>query len=57
MTSPTGAAIRDIITTIKRRYPIAKIFILPALVQGDQAAPSITVQLIRPMKKNMELMC
>ena len=42
MTSPTGAAIRDIITTIKRRYPIAKILIFPALVQGDQAAPSIT---------------
>ena len=42
VTSPTGAALRDIITTIKRRYPIAKILILPALVQGDQAAPSIT---------------
>jgi exodeoxyribonuclease VII large subunit len=41
VTSPTGAALRDIITTIKRRYPIAKILILPALVQGDQAAPSI----------------
>ena len=40
VTSPTGAAIRDIITTIKRRYPIAKILIFPALVQGDQAAPS-----------------
>src|SRR3954452_2027983 len=42
VTSPTGAAVRDIITTIKRRYPIAKVLILPALVQGDQAAPSIT---------------
>ncbi len=42
VTSPTGAAVRDIITTIKRRYPIAKILIIPALVQGDQAAPSIT---------------
>jgi exodeoxyribonuclease VII large subunit len=41
ITSPTGAAVRDIITTIKRRYPIAKILILPALVQGEQAAPSI----------------
>lgn len=41
ITSPTGAAVRDIITTIKRRYPIAKILIFPALVQGDQAAPSI----------------
>ncbi|HLO12239.1 MAG TPA: exodeoxyribonuclease VII large subunit [Pseudoneobacillus sp.] len=41
ITSPTGAAIRDIITTIKRRYPIANILILPALVQGGQAAASI----------------
>ncbi|MFO1443526.1 exodeoxyribonuclease VII large subunit [Bacillus sp. Bva_UNVM-123] len=41
VTSPTGAAIRDIITTIKRRYPITKIIIFPALVQGEQAAPSI----------------
>jgi exodeoxyribonuclease VII large subunit len=42
ITSPTGAAIRDIVSTIKRRYPIANILLLPALVQGDQAAPSIT---------------
>lgn len=41
VTSPTGAAIRDIITTIKRRFPIANIIIFPALVQGEQAAPSI----------------
>jgi exodeoxyribonuclease VII large subunit len=41
ITSPTGAAIRDIITTIKRRYPIANILVLPALVQGGNAAPSI----------------
>lgn len=41
VTSPTGAAIRDILTTIKRRYPIAKIIIYPALVQGNAAAPSI----------------
>ncbi|HHY73095.1 MAG TPA: exodeoxyribonuclease VII large subunit [Bacillus bacterium] len=41
ITSPTGAAIRDILTTIKRRYPIARITILPVLVQGDEAAASI----------------
>lgn len=41
ITSPTGAAIRDIITTIKRRYPVANILIFPAHVQGGQAAPSI----------------
>ncbi|MEI5908127.1 exodeoxyribonuclease VII large subunit [Bacillus spongiae] len=41
ITSPTGAAVRDIITTIKRRYPIGKVVVIPALVQGEQAAPSI----------------
>ncbi|CAH2716315.1 Exodeoxyribonuclease 7 large subunit [Neobacillus rhizosphaerae] len=41
ITSPTGAAIRDVITTIKRRYPIASILVIPALVQGENAAPSI----------------
>lgn len=41
ITSPTGAAIRDIITTIKRRYPIANILVFPALVQGENAAASI----------------
>ncbi|WP_080845217.1 exodeoxyribonuclease VII large subunit [Cytobacillus gottheilii] len=41
ITSPTGAAVRDIITTIRRRYPIARIIVYPALVQGNQAAPSI----------------
>jgi exodeoxyribonuclease VII large subunit len=41
VTSPTGAAIRDILTTIHRRYPLAKVILFPTLVQGAQAAPSI----------------
>ncbi len=41
VTSPTGAAIRDIITTIERRYPLGQVLIFPALVQGEQAATSI----------------
>lgn len=53
ITSRTGAAIRDIITTIKRRYPIAKIMIYPALVQGTQAAPSI-VQAIETANERQE---
>ncbi|MGM0887813.1 MAG: exodeoxyribonuclease VII large subunit [Bacillota bacterium] len=42
ITSPTGAALRDILTTIKRRYPIARIIVYPALVQGNNAAKSIS---------------
>lgn len=45
ITSPTGAAIRDILTTIKRRFPVVNIIIYPALVQGVQAAPSIVKQI------------
>lgn len=41
ITSPTGAAIRDIISTLNRRYPIVKKSILPVSVQGDFAAKSI----------------
>lgn len=41
ITSPTGAAVRDIITTIKRRYPIVKTTIIPVLVQGPNSAKSI----------------
>ena len=41
ITSPTGAAIRDILTVFQRRYPALKITIIPALVQGVEAAPQI----------------
>jgi exodeoxyribonuclease VII large subunit len=41
ITSPTGAAVRDIITTIKRRYPIVQMTVIPVLVQGPTAAYSI----------------
>ncbi|MFY0543254.1 exodeoxyribonuclease VII large subunit [Brevibacillus sp. H7] len=41
VTSPTGAAIRDICTTIRRRYPQAEIILSPAIVQGAEAPFSI----------------
>ncbi|WP_209123093.1 exodeoxyribonuclease VII large subunit [Alkalihalobacillus sp. BA299] len=52
-TSPTGAAIRDIITTIKRRFPVARITILPVLVQGEGAAPSIVKAIRQANAGNM----
>ena len=41
VTAPTGAAIRDIISTIKRRFPICKVIVFPSLVQGDGAKDDI----------------
>ncbi len=41
VTSPTGAAVRDIIKVATRRFPNIEIVIAPAKVQGDDAAPSI----------------
>lgn len=41
VTSPTGAAIRDILNIAKRRNPKINIIVLPAIVQGDGAAQTI----------------
>src|SRR5690625_2793877 len=41
ITSPTGAAVRDIITTIRRRFPIVQLTVIPVTVQGEGAAESI----------------
>ena len=47
VTSPSGAVIRDIITTTRRRFPIAQIVLYPAQVQGDAAAANIAQQINR----------
>lgn len=47
ITAPTGAAIRDVITTINRRYKLVELFIFPSLVQGENAKEDIV--------KNIEL--
>lgn len=37
ITSPTGAAVRDIINILKRRMPLTKVYLFPVLVQGIEA--------------------
>ena len=45
VTAPTGAAIRDILSTIKRRFPICETILFPALVQGPDAHTDIVKQI------------
>ena len=47
ITAPTGAAVRDIMSTIKRRYPVCEAILFPCLVQGEYAAPDIVRQIKR----------
>ena len=41
ITSPTGAAVRDILNILGRRYPLAEVVMVPVLVQGDGAPPQL----------------
>ncbi len=53
VTSSTGAALRDILQITKRRNPTVNVVVLPAIVQGDQAAPSIARQIKAANEFNM----
>ena len=53
ITASTGAAIRDILTTIKRRYPLVKTILFPSLVQGEYAAEDIVKNI--NLSKNYDL--
>lgn len=47
ITSPTGAAVRDILNVLARRYPLAQVVFLPVLVQGEGAPPQLVAALER----------
>lgn len=41
VTSPSGAALRDILNVLRRRWPLARVIVFPTLVQGEAAPPEI----------------
>ncbi len=53
LTSPTGAAVRDVINIVNRRYPLASIIVYPTLVQGEYAKDSIVEQLEKVNKQGL----
>ena len=54
ISSPTGAAIRDILNILKRRYTGVKVTLVPALVQGKQA-PSSLMEALKKAKQIKEV--
>ncbi len=55
VTSPTGAAIQDMMSTLKRRYPIAQIVVIPCLVQGERATKDIVEKLTLAENANFDV--
>ena len=56
ITASTGAAIRDIITTIKRRFPICETILFPTLVQGDNAKDDIVRNIERAKDYDLDVL-
>lgn len=50
VTSPTGAALQDILNTLKTRFPLVEVVLAPSMVQGEEAPPKI-VQALRELNK------
>ena len=55
ITASTGAAIRDIITTINRRYHLAEVILIPTLVQGEKAGEDIVNSLNKAKDLNLDV--
>ena len=53
ITAPTGAAIKDILSTLKRRWPLCETILFPSLVQGAEAATDIVKNI--ELSKNYDL--
>lgn len=56
VTASTGAAIKDIISTIKRRFPICETILFPSLVQGAEAHTNIVKQIKKAQEYDIDLL-
>lgn len=56
VTAPTGAAIKDIISTIKRRFPFCETILFPSLVQGENAAGDIVKNIKKAEDYNLDVL-
>lgn len=56
VTASTGAAIKDIISTIRRRYPICETYLFPCLVQGEMAASDIVKKINQANKYDLDVL-
>ena len=56
ITAPTGAAIRYILSTIKRRFPICETILFPALVQGENAKFSVVDNIKKAQEYDLDVL-
>lgn len=56
VTAPTGAAIRDILSTIKRRYPLCETILFPSLVQGEEAKFDVVRQIEKAQEYDLDVL-
>ena len=54
VTSRVGAALRDVLHVLNRRYPLVEVILAPTMVQGDEAPPQI-VQAIRALNEHADV--
>lgn len=55
VTSPTGAALQDILKVLRRRYPLAEVLLAPCRVQGEGAAESVVEALYSLYEHDLDL--